>query len=97
MSDDIYNMVKEISRMQMNAMKSSDSGWVKMAIPAKYANRGIQDFSRMLYLDHEPTETYIKTLFTSAPQHNSHSSHVSHDQSTGLWVLTLSACLDSSD
>jgi hypothetical protein len=97
MSDDIFNMVKEISRMQMNAMKSSDSGWVKMAMPAKYANRGIQDFSRMLYLDHEPTRAYIDTLFTSAPLHNSKTSHVSHDEVSGLWVLTLSACLDSSD
>jgi len=94
---EIFKMVQEISRMQLNAMKSSDSGWLKIPMPAKYANRGIQDFKRMLYLDHEPTETYIKTLFTSAPEHNSHSSHVSHDQSTGLWVLTLSATLDSSD
>jgi len=95
---EIFKMVQEISRMQLNAMKSKDSGWTEIPMPAKYRNRGLRDYSRMLYIDHEPTETYIATLLSSAPDHNGRPVVTKvHDQETGLWCISLSVTMDSSD
>jgi hypothetical protein len=97
MGEDLINAMKQISGLQMEALKSKDSGWQIMNLPHRFKNKGITDYKRILYLDHEPTKTYIETLFTSAEQHNSRSVSVVSEPDAGLWVVSLTATMDSSD
>jgi hypothetical protein len=96
-TNELFQTLQEISKMQVEAIKDMDSGWKQ--IRTGYEDRGIRDYKRMMYLDKEPTKQYIDAIFAhqETPAHNSRSHLIVAEPENGLWVLTLNVTMDSSD
>lgn len=86
----------QVTSTYLAAAKSKDSGWNEIS-SEELKRRGIRDWKRILFIDHEPTKKYIETLFSSAPFHTDKWHNVVPESENGLWVLTLSVSCDSSD
>lgn len=69
-----------------------ESEWVRIHYDKCY-----DEYQKTMWLDFEPTEAFIETIFAQKKFNSGKNSSVTKDEESGLWILTLKGAYDSSD
>lgn len=84
------NLLTKGLEIASSAFVNNDSGWQLYEKKMCF-----EQHMRVLFLDHEPTPSFIDVCYKSAPAHNGRHHKLEHSDS--LWTLTLYSTCDSSD